>query len=121
MVRTMTNINYDVEGKFWENMDKQIVYWRKNIHRFVAEYFGVRLADFQKVILYEMARDTSNLRQFMFWASRGIGKSFLTLIFAIAMGILYPGIKIVISSPTVDQSNAMMGKLNEIKEKRPLS
>ena len=67
----MININYDINGRFWENMDKQIVYWRKNIHRFISEYFGVRLADFQKVILYEMARDTSNLRQFMFWASRG--------------------------------------------------
>jgi len=115
----MININYDIEGKFWENMDKQIVYWRKNIHRFIAEYFGVRLAEFQKVILYEMARDTSNLRQFMFWASRGTGKSFLTLLFAIAMGVLYPGIKIVISSPTVDQSNSMVGKLGEIKEKYP--
>ena len=113
----MINLNYDLDSLFWQNMDKQIVCWRKNIHRFISEYFGVRLADFQKVILYEMARDTSNLRQFMFWASRGSGKSFLTLLFAIAMGILYPGIKIVISSPTVDQSNSMMGKLNEIKEK----
>ena len=62
----MNNIEYEIGGKFWDNMDAQIVIWRKNVHRFIAEYFGVRLADFQKVILYEMARDTSNLRQFMF-------------------------------------------------------
>lgn len=117
MVLMMTNISYDIDSIFWKNMDKQIVYWRKNIHRFISEYFGVKLADFQKVILYEMARDTSNIRQYIFWASRGLGKSFLTLLFAIAMGILYPGIKIVISSPTIDQSIAMMSKLSELKEK----
>lgn len=110
---------YSEDSIFWQNMDKQIVLWRKNLHRFVTEYLGVRLAEFQKVILYEMSRDTTNIRQFMFWASRGLGKSFLTLLFAISMAILYPGIKIVISSPTLDQSNNMMGKFNEMKEKYP--
>lgn len=112
-------LSIDEEERFWDNMDAQIVLWRKNIHRFISEYFGVTLAEFQKIILYEMSRDTPDLRQFIFWASRGIGKSFLTLLFALAQGVLYPGIKIVVSSPTVDQSNAMMGKFDEIKAMYP--
>ena len=80
---------------FWENFESWICYYRLNIHKFCEQYLGVDLKLFQKLIIYAMdSPNAVGLNTFVFFASRGLGKTFLTMVFCIAKGILYPGIKI---------------------------
>ena len=55
---------------------------------------------FQTMLLVMMNRS----RVFLWIAARGMGKSFLIAIFAVARCILYPGTKVVITSGTRGQS-----------------
>lgn len=69
-------------------------FWRENIHRFVEDYFGIKLYLFQKILLYLM----NHINFFMWIAARGQSKSFLTAIFCCARCVLYPGTKIILAS-----------------------
>ena len=86
-----------------DQMRMWISYWRCNLHRF-AEDLGVRLHLFQKLILFVM----EYFPNFMYIASRGTGKSFLIALYAILKCILYPDLKVVISSATKGQAILMI-------------
>ena len=94
------------QERFDDNLAHWIAYWRANPHRFVTEYLmntnGLFL--FQKILIYFMFK--SDL--FLFIAARGLGKSFLTSIFATAYSILYPGTKICIISASKNQSQLII-------------
>lgn len=85
-------------------------YYRANIHRFVEDYLNVKLKLFQKILLYEMNESTN----FMFIARRGLGKSFLIAVFAVARCILYPGTIIVVTSKTRKQAIGVLEKISDI-------
>lgn len=105
---------------FWSNFSDWIIYWRLNIHRFVKEYMGLNIYLFQEILLYLMDSPSSqSITSFIFFASRGLGKSFLTMVFCIAKCILYPGIKIKVASSTIRQAILFAQKANEIKDGRP--
>jgi len=80
-----------------ENFDDSIAEWtgyyRKFPHLFVEDYLGLKLKEFQKLILYDMF----NNNYYMFLASRGLGKTFLTAIYVVTMCILYPETKVVVA------------------------
>ena len=110
---------YDKE--FWLNFNDYVYYWRANIHRFCEEYLGITLHFFQKILLYLMdAPYTNKLNSFIFFASRGLGKTFLTSIYCCAKCILYPGIQIKIASANSQQAKILVGKIIEIKDKYPM-
>jgi len=78
-----------------------IAYWRKNPHRFVREYLHINcLKPFQEVLLFNMM-ETKN---FMYLASRGQGKTFITALFVVVLCILYPGTKIIIAAGVKSQA-----------------
>ncbi|QSF43528.1 terminase large subunit domain-containing protein [Paenibacillus tianjinensis] len=79
-------------------------FYRSNIHRYIEDYFGVRLHTFQKIILFMMSKNSF----FLWWASRGIGKSFIVALYCLAMGSLKPGIPIVVASGTKNQARAVI-------------
>lgn len=56
--------------KIEENVEEWVAYWRANPHRFITDYLGLTLYDFQKVLIYEMNFSTN----FCFVASRGNAK-----------------------------------------------
>jgi len=89
--------------EFWANAKKWIWYYRSNIHRLPADA-GVRLKDFQKILMYMMDK----YPMFLWIASRGTGKSFLIMLYCICRAILYPGSQIVVSSGTKGQSILML-------------
>ena len=37
-----------------ENFEKWVAYWRANPQRFITDYLGLTLYDFQKVLIYQM-------------------------------------------------------------------
>lgn len=105
---------------FWSNFNQWIYYWRKNIHRFIIEYMCLDIHLFQQVIVYLMDSPNANsITSFIFFASRGLGKTFICMVFCTAKAILYPGIKIIVASSTIKQATIFIQKINEIKEGRP--
>ena len=91
-------------------------YYRSNIHRFVEDYFHVKLKLFQIIVLVMMDLATTSV----IVACRGIGKSFLSAIFCCARCILYPGTKICIASGTRGQSINVLEKImTELKPNSP--
>jgi hypothetical protein len=80
-----------------------VYYWRVNLHRFASE-MGVRLHFFQSILLNVI----DLFPNFIYIASRGTGKSFLIALYAILKAILYPNIRIVISSATKGQAILMI-------------
>ena len=83
-------------------------YYRENFDLFVEEYLQLDfLKWFQTMLLVMMNRS----RVFLWIAARGMGKSFLISIFAVARCILYPGTKVVITSGTRGQSINVLEKI----------
>ena len=99
--------------EFWENLEEYVAYWRENPHRFATEYLGVKLYDFQKISLYQMSHGSV----FYFWASRGLGKTWLCSLFVICLAVLYPGIKIRVAAPSIRQSNLFIKKIEDFANK----
>jgi hypothetical protein len=57
-----------LQEQYSEAFEEWVAYWRDNPHRFITDYLGLRLYDFQKVLIYEMNKSTN----FIFVGSRGI-------------------------------------------------
>ena len=86
-------------------------YYRENIDEFVTDYLELDfLKWFQLALLVMMNRS----RTFLWIAARGMGKSFLTAIFAVVRCILYPGTQVVITSGTRGQSINVLEKIQTI-------
>lgn len=82
-------------------------FYRANPHRFAKDYLHLDLHLFQKFLLVMMNLCTS----FVFIASRGLGKTFLSAVFCCIRCILYPGTKICIASGTRGQSINVLEKI----------
>lgn len=101
--------------RYMENFEIWLGYWRSNPHRFIAEYLGLRLYDFQKVVIYAMF----NYPNFIYVASRGLAKSTIALVFAVAYCILYPGTNVLVVAPTRGQSTRFVKKIQDLMRGRP--
>lgn len=86
-------------------------YYRFRMDKFVEEYFGIQLKLFQVFLIYAMQHNN----YFMYLASRGQGKSFLSAIYAMARATLYPSSIIVIASGTKGQSINVLKKIDELR------
>ena len=85
-------------------------YWRANPHRFVTEYLGLPFkGDFQSILFYALDLYT----HFIYVASRGLGKSTITLLYCVMRCILYPDTKIVVVAPLRSQSLGFVKKIKE--------
>lgn len=91
-------------------------FYRENPHKFVEEYLRVILKYFQQILLFQMMHNV----HFIYLASRGQGKTFLTALFCVVRCILYPGTKIAVVSSTRPQANEVLLKItNELMKKSP--
>lgn len=91
-------------------------YYRANPHRFAKDYLHLDLHLFQKILLVMMNISTT----FVFIASRGLGKTFLSAVFCCIRCCLYPGTKICIASGTRGQSINVLEKIQtELKPRSP--
>lgn len=100
--------NLNKSERVQQGLDIWVGYWRANPQRFVDEYLGIRpFSAFQRILLYVMFQNN----YFLWWASRGLGKSYLAALYCVVRCILYPGTKICIAAAVKGQS------LNIISEK----
>jgi hypothetical protein len=90
-------------------------YYRANPHRFASEYLGITLKIFQVILIYMM--NYSNY--FMYLASRGQGKTWLTAVYCCIRCILWPETKIVVASGNMKQAREVIEKIDDIKKNSP--
>jgi hypothetical protein len=95
--------------KLMQGIEEWVSFYRARPDIFAEEYLGITLKPFQKILLYVMI----HYNYTMFFASRGLGKSFLVTLYCVVKCILYPGTKIIIASKTKEQA------MNLISEKIP--
>ena len=103
----------EVANQKSEKLMNGIAYWtsfyRYNPQRFCIDYLNIRLKLFQKILLYAMMINN----YFMYIASRGQGKTWLTALFCVVRCILFPGTKICIASATRPQANEVLLKITD--------
>lgn len=103
------------ELKNFELWEEQIWYWRTHLDVFIEEYFNVKLKDVQKV----EARIFGNCTTINFVQSRGFGKTWITALCCLAVGVLYPGSLIAVISNTAEQATLVPKKINDYFIKYP--
>lgn len=81
-----------------------ITFYRRNLHRFVEHYMGIKLYFYQRIWIYLMGTRDS----FVAIASRASAKSWLVGILAVARAILYPSSQVVIVSSTKEQAGVII-------------
>ena len=112
--------NYNKSGekltkseKLMQGIEEWASFYRTRPDIFVEDYLGITLKPFQKILLYVMI----HYNYTMFFASRGLGKSFLTALYCVVRCILYPGTKIVIAAKTKEQAmNLVAEKIPELMQ-----
>jgi len=91
-----------------EFMEERIMEWvtfyRRNIHRFIEHYMGIRLYWFQKIMAYSLSVSEESV----VLAARGIGKTWFLAVLSCAICILYPGSKVVVASKTKKQASLII-------------
>lgn len=97
----------------YENIMSQIGKWtsfyRANPHRFIKEYFGIKLKQFQEILICEMF----NAGCVCFIGCRGISKTWTTSLFASTKCVLYPGTACVVASATRKQARELIAKIEK--------
>ena len=88
------------DQKILEGAAYWCAYYRSNPARFVKDYLHVNLKLFQKILITMMMVSSV----FVFIATRGLGKTYLSAIYAVTRCILYPGTKVCIASGTRGQA-----------------
>lgn len=87
-------------------------FYRANPQRFVSDYLGINLKLFQEILIYMMIHN----HYFMYLASRGQGKTYLTGIYCVVRAILFPGTKIVVASGTKSQAREIVDKIDDMRK-----
>lgn len=96
------NIKEKIDYKEWT---KVLSFYRYYVDRFCVECLDMtHLYPFQRLMLRAMATHNNS----MLICCRGLTKSYITAIFAVAMAILYPGINIGIVSGTAGQARMVI-------------
>jgi len=90
-------------------------WYRFRMDIFVKDYLGIQLKLFQILLIYAM----QNNHFFMYLASRGQGKSFLSAVYAVSRCILYPNTIVVIASGTKGQATSVLKKIEEMMPDSP--
>lgn len=90
-------------------------YYRLFPHIFVRDYLNINLKVFQQILIYFMM----HFNYFMYLASRGQGKTFLTSIFCITRAILFPQTKIIVASGNLRQAIEVIEKIDDLRKSSP--
>lgn len=112
--KSVTNLEEVVTSndKFMGKVKIWTSFYRKYPFMFCKDYLDLNLKLFQKLLLYLMF----NFNFFLFIASRGLGKSWLTAVFCVCKAILYPKCKIVVASGNLKQGTQIIKYIDEMKK-----
>lgn len=106
----MMNDQQSMYSRVMEGIGRWASFYRANPHRFIQEYFGIRLKRFQEIMICEMF-DSGRV---CFIGCRGISKTYTTSLFASTKCVLYPGTACVVASATRRQAREIVAKIEKI-------
>lgn len=105
-----------LDGERKERIKRWVLFYRKNPHRFITHYFGIKLFPYQVMMIWMLQR--SNLAYIV--ASRASAKTFIIAVWALTLAVLYPGIKVVVASKTLKQGGILLSeKLTYLRDTYP--
>ena len=111
MVRSKT-----IEDERRERYKRWITFFRRNPHRFIEFYFGIKLHPYQILMIYALQK--SNLAYIV--ASRAAAKTWIIAVWTLTLAVLYPGIKVVACSKTIKQGALILSdKLSALRTTYP--
>lgn len=111
MVRSKT-----IEDERRERYKRWITFFRRNPHRFIEFYFGIKLHPYQILIIYALQK--SNLAYIV--ASRAAAKTWIIAVWTLTLAVLYPGIKVIACSKTIKQGALILSdKLSALRTTYP--
>ena len=94
----------ELEENFRERIIDWTTFYRRNIHRFIEHYFGIKLHLYQILIIYLM-----NLCPLVVLiCARASSKSFITALYACAVCVLYPNSKVLVTSKYKKQAGLLI-------------
>lgn len=106
--KTLNDVYKEKSEKLMDGIGYWASFYRKNPQRFVLEYLNIKLRLFQKILIYMMMVSTN----FMYIASRGSGKTWLTALYCVVRCILFPGTKICVASGVKSQAVEVITKID---------
>lgn len=105
--KTLNDVYKEKSERLMDGIGYWASFYRKNPQRFVSEYLNIKLKLFQKMLIYMMIVSTN----FMYIASRGSGKTWLTSLYCVVRCILFPGTKICVASGVKSQAVEVITKI----------
>ena len=105
--KTITEVQKEKSERLMDGIGYWAAFYRKNPQRFVKEFLNMNLKLFQKILIYMMMVSTN----FLYIASRGSGKTWLTSLYCVVRCILYPGTKICVASGVKSQAVEVITKI----------
>lgn len=90
----------EMDEKFEDRIIDWTTFYRRNLHRFVEHYLGIKLHFYQKIMIYLM----HSFPLVVLLCARAIAKSYVTSIYACAVCILYPNSKVLVTALTKKQA-----------------
>ena len=99
--------------KFEDKLIDWTTFYRRNIHRFIEHYFGIKLYFYQKIMIYLMSLFPS----FTAICARSASKSFITALFGCAICVLYPNSMVLVASRTKKQASLLITEKIEKQSK----
>ena len=105
--KTLNDVYKEKSERLMDGVGYWASFYRKNPQRFVLEYLNIKLRLFQKILIYMMMVSTN----FMYIASRGSGKTWLTALYCVVRCILFPGTKICVASGVKSQAVEVITKI----------
>ena len=82
------------------------IFYRRNIHRFVEHYLGIKLHPYQKLWIWAMGVNNS----FVSVCARSSAKTWILAVFSVCRCILYPNSSVVIVSSTLAQAAVILSE-----------
>lgn len=100
----------------WDAAEEQIIFYRNHLDIFVEDAFApIKLSPTQHILIRQIGNCISSNDT----CSRGYGKTFVAALGGFAIGVLYPGSKILIVSATAAQATLVLTTLKSIADQNP--
>ena len=99
-----------------DRMVDWITFYRRNMHRFIEHFLGIKLHFYQRIWIYLMSTRAS----FVAIAARASAKTWLVGVLATAVAILYPNSQVVVVASTKDQAGTIVeDKIKSLRDNYP--
>lgn len=106
---------FKIDDDVLEKAEIVISYFRQFPHVFAEQYLGIKLYDFQKVLLYEMMHKNTIVAI----ECRNLGKTYITSLLLVCKCVLFPKTRVCVTAPEKGQSLQVIIKIKEMMMSSP--